>query len=276
MIPTSPSRARSERLPHILLWSVLSLVLVGVVSFGIWSLVWDERLQPSSARMPSAQLPVYGAVPNFALIDQLGRAIRRVDLEGKVWLASFIYTHCPDECPLMTAEMAQLHSDLAHRVDLRFVSISVDPERDTPTVLAQYAERFNANPDRWLFLTGDKVAIYRLAREGFRLGIVDPVEPSRSSPVQSSALRGSSSSVKRPRPDTVEQPLSWLHSLRHWLRSVEPAAAFADHGRGTDTLHSTRFVLIDRQAQIRGYYESREQTALERLRDHLQLLFQNG
>jgi len=276
MVPTTPCQARLERLPRIILWSVLSIVLLGVVSFGIWSMVWNKPLQQSSAGQSPARLPVYGSVPDFALIDQLGRPVRRADLDGKVWIASFIFTSCPDECPLMTSEMAQLQSDLAHSVDLRFVSISVDPERDTPAVLSQYAERFNADPDRWFFLTGDKRAIHRLAREGFRLGIADPVEPSHASPVKSSAPSGVRSSVDRPMPSNVGPPTSRPHLPRHWLRTLEPTAAFADHGRTKDTLHSTRFVLIDRLAQIRGYYESREQSALEHLRQHLQMLFQHG
>jgi cytochrome oxidase Cu insertion factor (SCO1/SenC/PrrC family) len=143
-------------------------------------------------------------------------------------------------------------------------------------VLSQYAERFNANPDRWFFLTGDKRAIYSLAKEGFRLGIVDPAEPSHSSPVKGNSPGGSRGSVDRPTPSSLGWTAGWLQPLRGWLPLIDPAPAFADHGRAKDTLHSTRFVLVDRLAQIRGYYESREQTALERLRQHFQMLFQNG
>jgi cytochrome oxidase Cu insertion factor (SCO1/SenC/PrrC family) len=276
MISTTPSRARQERLPHILLWSVLGVVLVGVVGLGVWSLVWEEPIKPSSSGAFPAHLPVYGSIPNFALIDQRGRPVRRGDLEGKVWIANFIFTNCPDECPLMTVEMAQMQSELAHMADFRLVSISVDPDRDTPAVLSEYAERFNADPGRWWFLTGDKRAIYRLAGEGFRLGIVDPAEPSHSSPVKGSPLGGSRSSVDRPAPSSVGWTFNWPQNLRGWLPSVEPAAAFADHGRAQDILHSTRFVLIDRLTQIRGYYDSREEAALQRLRQHLQILLRDG
>jgi cytochrome oxidase Cu insertion factor (SCO1/SenC/PrrC family) len=198
--------------------------------------------------------------------------VRRADMEGKVWIASFIFTNCPDECPLMTAEMAQFQSDWAHVPDLRLVSISVDPERDTPAVLSQYADRFNADPERWLFLTGDKRAIYHLAREGFRLGITDPTERSHPSPIKDSALGGSRNSLESSSRNSVERTSGWPQNLHSWWRYVEPAAAFADHGRAKDTLHSTRFVLMDRRAQIRGYYESRDEEALQRLRQHLQML----
>jgi protein SCO1/2 len=276
MILPTLSDARQERLPHLLLWSLLGVVLAGVVGFGVWSLVWDEPLKQSSSVPPPVHLPVYGSVPDFALIDQRGRPVQRGHFDGKVWIASFIFTHCPDECPLMTAEMARLQSNLVHMADLRFVSISVDPDRDTPAVLAQYAERFDADPGRWFFLTGDKRAIYRLAREGFRLGIVDPTEPSHSSPGKGSTPGGSRSSVDRPTPSSIGWSANWRPNLRGWLPSVEPSTAFADHGRGKDTLHSTRFVLIDRLAQIRGYYDSREEAALQRLRQHLQILFRDG
>jgi protein SCO1 len=276
MISTTPSEARQERLPHILLWSVLGVVLIGVVGLGVWSLVWEEPIKPSSSGASPAHLPVYGSVPNFALIDQSGRPVRRGDLEGKVWIANFIFTNCPDECPLMTVEMAQMQSELAHMADVRLVSISVDPDRDTPAVLSEYAERFNADPARWLFLTGDKRAIYRLVGEGFRLGIVDPAEPSHSSLVKGSPTGRSRSSLDRLAPSSVAGTASWLQNLCGWLPSVEPAAAFADHGRAQDTLHSTRFVLIDRLAQIRGYYDSREEAALQRLRQHLQILLRDG
>jgi hypothetical protein len=142
--------------------------------------------------------------------------------------------------------------------------------------LSEYAERFNADPARWLFLTGDKRAIYRLVGEGFRLGIVDPAEPSHSSLVKGSPPGRSRSSLDLLAPSSVAGTASWLQNLRGWLPSVEPAAAFADHGRAQDTLHSTRFVLIDRLTQIRGYYDSREEAALQRLRQHLQILLRDG
>ena len=70
------------------------MVLAGVVGFGVWSLVWHEPLQQSSS-VSSAHLPVYGSVPDFALIDQRGRPVQRGDFDGKVWIASFIFTTVP-------------------------------------------------------------------------------------------------------------------------------------------------------------------------------------
>jgi protein SCO1 len=264
--PETPHEVRQERLPRILLWGLLGAVLMGVAGLGVRSLLWEEP----------RRLPVYGSVPDFALIDQHGRAVRRVNLEGKVWIANFIFTHCPDECPLMTSEMARLQSDLTHMADFRLVSISVDPDRDSPEALSRYAERFNADPDRWLFLTGDKRAIYHLAREGFRLGIVDADEPDHASPVNSSSSSTSRRSVDRPTPHGVGWITDRPQPLRSWWRLIETAPAFANHGRGKDPLHATRFVLVDRVAQIRGYYDSREEAALQQLRQHLQILLRDG
>jgi cytochrome oxidase Cu insertion factor (SCO1/SenC/PrrC family) len=255
---------------------MLGVIIAGVVGFGVWSLLWDEPFRQTPSPPSPAHLPVYGAVPDFALIDQRVRPVRHGDLIGKVWIASFIFTHCPDECPLMTAEMARFQSDLADFADLRLVSISIDPDRDTPAVLAQYAERFDADPDRWFFLTGDKGAIYQLAKEGFRLGIVDPTEPSHLSPGKGRPPGGSRSSVDQPWPNNLGWTGKWRRNLSRWLSSVVPATAFADHGATNDPLHSTRFVLIDRLAQIRGYYDSREEAALQRLRQHLQILIRDG
>jgi cytochrome oxidase Cu insertion factor (SCO1/SenC/PrrC family) len=274
LTPTTQPEERHERLPRILLWGLLGAVLTAVVGLGVRSLVWQEPLQDLFPGASSARLPIYGSVPDFALTDQHGRLVRRADLEGKVWIASFIFTNCPEECPLMTAEMAQFQSDLANIPDFRLVSISIDPERDTPSVLSQYADRFKADSERWLFLTGDKRAIYRLAREGFRLGIVDPAEQSHLSPAKDSAFGGSRDALAQRTPSPLRRTLGWPQNFRTWLRYIEPTVASADHGRAKDTLHSTRFVLIDRHAHIRGYFESREEAALQRLRQHLRMLFQ--
>jgi protein SCO1 len=275
MRPTTPRGERSERLPRILLWGLLGAVLIGVLGLGIRSLIWRAPGAQLLPETPSAPLPVYGSVPDFALIDQHSRLVRKVDLEGKIWIANFIFTNCPDECPLMTAEMAQLQSDLADVPELYLVSITVDPERDTSAVLSQYAEHFHANPERWLFLTGDKGAIYRLAREGFRLGIVDPTEQLPPLPAKGKALSSSRSSLDRQLPDFRAGVFGWAQNFLSWWRHLQPSPAFADHGREQDTLHSTRFVLVDQGAQIRGYYDSREETALQRLRQHLQMLRRN-
>ncbi len=73
----------------------------------------------------------------------------------------------------MSSKMSALVRDLGPEPSLRFISFSVDPERDTPAVLSQYAQRFKAPPDRWFFLTGDKAQIYRLSNQHFHLGAAE-------------------------------------------------------------------------------------------------------
>lgn len=88
----------------------------------------------------------------FSLTNQEGRSVSLADLRGKVWIASFIFTSCPDICPVMSSQVANLHRRIEHE-DVRFVSVSVDPAHDTPEQLREYAGRFRADPERWWFLT---------------------------------------------------------------------------------------------------------------------------
>jgi protein SCO1/2 len=118
-------------------------------------------------------LPTRGQVADFALLSQTGQQITRADLLGKVWIADFIFTHCAGPCPRMTADLARIAGDLTSFPDLRLVSFSVDPERDTPAVLAEYARGYSADAERWYFLTGDKAAIFKLAKESFHVGAAD-------------------------------------------------------------------------------------------------------
>jgi len=122
-------------------------------------------------------LPVLGDLPHFALTDRSGELVDSEQLRGKVWIADFIFTRCPDYCPALTARMAQLQKRLARDPDpVRLVSFSVDPEHDTPAVLAAYAARAGAQPP-WLFLTGPRDALAGLLRDGFRVAYADDGPP---------------------------------------------------------------------------------------------------
>lgn len=112
-------------------------------------------------------------LPDFRLVEASGRAVTRADLAGSPFVADLIFTSCGGICPVMTQEMARLQKQTADLPALRLVSISVDPETDTPERLAEYAGRFGADPARWIFLTGDSDQIRRLAAEGFLLAVAD-------------------------------------------------------------------------------------------------------
>lgn len=115
-----------------------------------------------------AALPELTTVPAFALVDQAGQPFGREDLAGHVWIANFIFTTCPSVCPLLTTQMGNLESHLGSE-SLRFVSFTVDPERDTPEVLAAYALAHGAESERWSFLTGEVDAVRVAVTEGLRM-----------------------------------------------------------------------------------------------------------
>lgn len=163
------STTRGRLLRRGLLWGLLVGVLVALaVAF---------TLHRFAGPAPEP-LPVLGTIPDFTLTDQAGRAIGRRDLLGTPWVADLVFTRCVLACPLMTTKMAALDRDLPQTGRAgapRLVSISIDPEHDRPAVLSDYAQRYRAS-DRWLFLTGDRDEIYRLAGEGMHLGF-DPNPP---------------------------------------------------------------------------------------------------
>jgi cytochrome oxidase Cu insertion factor (SCO1/SenC/PrrC family) len=107
-------------------------------------------------------------VADFALTERDGSTVRRADLLGKVWVASFVFTRCNGPCPIVSATMARLQKEIsASPDDFRLVTFTVDPEHDDPAVLRAYAETFRADPKRWLFLTGKESDVYRLLQDGF-------------------------------------------------------------------------------------------------------------
>ena len=119
----------------------------------------------------SSPLPSFGLIPDFTLTDQTGKEFHSADtLKRKVWIADFIFTHCAGPCPRMTSHMRKLQDELGPETEIQLVSFTVDPARDTPAVLAAYAQQFKA---RWTFLTGTPDALNALSKHAFKLGDVD-------------------------------------------------------------------------------------------------------
>lgn len=118
-----------------------------------------------------ADLEVVGQVPDLELTDQTGAAVRSADLAGHVLIANFIFTRCPTVCPVTSLKMKRLGERLATEDAVELVSISVDPENDTPEVLRAYAARYRADPARWRFLTGEAGAVRRAVEKGFKLNV---------------------------------------------------------------------------------------------------------
>ncbi len=169
---------------------------------------------------------VWHQVKDFTLTNQDGRQVSLSDLQGKIIVADFFFTHCPTICPGMTMNMKKLaesvHSgkrvgDRTNR-QVHFISFSIDPERDSVPELKAWADRFQVNPEQWWLLTGDKKTIYDLALEEMKLGLVD--------------------------------------------------------GEGVDTnfIHSDRFVLLDSNRQVRGYYSGLDTAAIAQLANDMVML----
>lgn len=114
----------------------------------------------------TGRLPVVGQAPEFALVDQHGARKSLADLQGRVLAVTFIYATCKDTCPMLTAKMAQIQQKLGADFGKRvhFVSITVEPEIDTPEVLKAYADKFGADPAGWSFLTGPSADIQQVVR----------------------------------------------------------------------------------------------------------------
>src|SRR3954447_14706781 len=100
----------------------------------------------------SERLPMMGVAPDFTLTSQDRKAVSLHDFRGKAVAIAFIYTTCTDVCPMLTANMARVQEKLgpAFGEKVAFISITVDPERDTPEVLKEYANNFGADPKGWV------------------------------------------------------------------------------------------------------------------------------
>ncbi|MBS1915011.1 MAG: SCO family protein [Bacteroidetes bacterium] len=124
---------------------------------------------------------VWHSVKNITLTNQLGSKVSLDSLKGKVIVADYFFTHCPSICPTLTRNMKKLQDGLKLQDDLKgtdttfvqFISFSVDPERDSSTVLKKYGDLFGVNPDVWWLLTGDKKTIYDFALTELKLGLQD-------------------------------------------------------------------------------------------------------
>ncbi len=121
---------------------------------------------------------------DFRFQERSGNTVTQADLDDRVWVASFIFTRCPLSCPRISSVMKGLQERLA-RTNVLLVSISVDPEHDTPAVLTEYANRFGALPDRWWFLTGPKQPTYDLVHHGFKLALAETTAIDRSDGAES-------------------------------------------------------------------------------------------
>jgi len=145
-----------------------TLILIPIVTLAV--LLCLRNVEVTALRQRS--ISAYGTVPGFQLTNQNGQPFGSAQLSGKIWIADFIYTTCPGPCPMISSRMSELQKPL-QKTDVHLVSFSVDPDKDTPEVLRGYADKLQAEPGRWDFVTGAKSAIYKLSHDGFKLAVSD-------------------------------------------------------------------------------------------------------
>jgi protein SCO1 len=156
-----------------LVWGGLSLIVLAVVlTFLVTA--------PSGSQLP---LPHYGLVTDFSLSDQDGRIVSEADWRGQIRVVDLIFTRCAGPCPIVSAAMKQLQESLPAHPSVRLVSLTSDPDYDTPAVLKKYGERFGARPGVWTFLTGPKEMMRHLAMDELKLSMVDKPPAERETPV---------------------------------------------------------------------------------------------
>ena len=154
-------------------WSVWIGIALVAVTLTLALMLW--KLQ-SLRVVPAPALPVISQVSAFTLTNQLGQPVTLENLKGRVWVGDIIFTRCAGPCPVMTGKMRELQDALPTGSSARLVTLTTDPETDTPAVLRRYAEKFGANAERWNFLTGGKRMIANLAMDGLKLSAV-PTKP---------------------------------------------------------------------------------------------------
>ena len=189
------------RLPRTI-WVGLVL-LFGFISLAF--LAWFVQITRNQNLLPP--LRVIGPVANFALTNQDGKITSLADFTNRVWLADIIFTRCAGPCPRLTGQLRSLQDLLPKESSVKLVTLTTDPEFDTPAVLKKYGERFGADFHRWTFLTGTKREIGRLAADNLKL-------------------------------------------------SAQPVKPEAQKDSADLFIHTTIFVILDKHAQLRGFFET--------------------
>ncbi len=158
---------QGQKILTAVLWGLTVLAMMSVIGAGLWrrqrngETAGSETLvQPDSQ---NSSLNVLGTVPAFSLVDQDGKTLTNKALKGHVYVADLIFTRCAGPCPIMTGKMAALQKSIADP-RVHFLSVSVDPEHDTPAVLKDYAKGYGADESRWHFATGTQDAAFSLAK----------------------------------------------------------------------------------------------------------------
>jgi len=120
-----------------------------------------------------------GQVADFRLTNQNGQAVSLADLRGHVWVGDIVFTRCPGPCLKMSRQMKELENALPEKSDSKLVTLTTDPDYDTPAILKTYGERFSADTNQWMFLTGTKEQIRKLGRDSLKLTAIEKAPQER-------------------------------------------------------------------------------------------------
>jgi protein SCO1/2 len=176
---------KAQKILNATLWS-LAVLSVGTVIAGVYVVrarqqragdISVVQIDDSSAQTSDGALPVLFNAPAFKLLDQNGQPFTQDQLRDRPYVAAFVFTHCAGPCPMMFGKMARMQETIPDK-DVRLVTFTVDPERDTPAVLKQKLTDLGADQNRWVFLTGDKQAVDAVAR-----GMLQPKPQGDDSPL---------------------------------------------------------------------------------------------
>ena len=157
-----------------LVWTALAITIVGITIAFVFS---KQKRADVTANVAAGEgttaldqlLVITPGLPAFTLTNQLGAPVTPAALSNKAAVVCVIFTRCAGPCPEMTRRMSELQRVIPSDLPVKLVTVTTDPEYDSPEVLKRYAARYNANGERWWFLTGNKSDIALLAREGLKL-----------------------------------------------------------------------------------------------------------
>lgn len=166
--PNQPAPAISPKIQWAV-WGFLAAVVLVITGLFVASKLGKSK---------ESGFPVLSEVKDFALTNQVGEPIGRSKLDGQVWVGNIIFTQCAGPCPRLTQLMATIQQDLKGVDGVRLVTLTTDPDHDTPSVLKKYGQKYSSDPNRWWFLTGSKKEIAGLARDSLKLTALekDPAE----------------------------------------------------------------------------------------------------
>jgi len=159
-------------------WTIWAGLMLVALTLLLAFLLAEARLRSSVGK----PLPIIGSVADFNLTNQNGQVVSLADLRGRVWVADIIFTRCPGPCPRMTRQMKELQNALPPRSRAELVTLTTDADFDKPPVLKAYAAQYGADTNRWLFLTGDKREIARLAVDSLKLTALEKKPADQTSP----------------------------------------------------------------------------------------------